>query len=74
MKKLEKTLEILRTIAVILIGVFIASMIPVIVASHYECTWYLLLYIVTFPVGVKILFNEAEKPMWDEMFGSTDLI
>jgi O-antigen ligase len=71
---MKKILEILRMFAVILIGIFIASMIPVLVASHYECTWYFLLYIVTFPVGIKILFNEAEKPLWDEVFGSTDLI
>lgn len=74
MKKLEKTLKILKTIGVILIGTFIASILPVVVASHFENTYFLLLYIVTFPVGVKILFVEAEKPMWDELFGSTDLI
>jgi hypothetical protein len=65
---MKRILEILRMFAVILIGVFIASIIPVLVASHFENTYYLLLYIVTFPVGVKILFVEAEKPLWDEVF------
>jgi len=70
---MKRILEILRMFAVILIGIFIASMIPVWVASHYENTYYLLLYIVTFPVGVKILFVEAEKPLWDELFDTTHI-
>jgi len=70
---MKRILGILKMIAVALIGTFIAAIIPVLVASHFENTYCLLLYIVTFPVGVKILFVEAEKPLWDELFDTTHI-